>query len=417
MKKLFLIIYILSFLFLSEGFFKNPCSASLLQDINTGINEYRSKDYESAKKSFSNYINSNPNDPDGYFWLAKTYDILKDKQRAKENFKRSYEILSKDRNIAKISFSDDSNIEDYFDMALAYFEAGNLKEADFYADLMLRVEAKSSSAYFVKAKIAQTQGNLEKATEYLNYALIYNNKLLDTNLAKSLNIVKLPPLQKEACNVLALEAYFRGDINLAIEYLKKYVRLDSNDIDSLNMLCDLYIKNNDLDSAQNIINTILKINPNSSLAYLNQAKIYELTKNKKLEEILLRGVKINPNNKDMLLKIANYYLKRADYENSKKYFETLTNIDDNLYEAYFGYIFSLIELGSIEEASECFKKKMIHLKQKNGEAELLLAKICIDALEYKEALEYLKEALKKEDNIYYRAEIERVKELSQLDKK
>lgn len=408
MKKIFLIFC--ASLFLSA-------QASLFQDINLGINEFYSNDYSTALKSFNAYVASNPNDADGYFWLAKTYQKLNNKLSANENFKKAYEITKKDRNIEKINFDFNSNLEDYFDMALAYFEAGNYIQADFYADLMLRLDSKSKSAYFIKAKIAQTKGDNDKAVEYLTRAILFDNKLLNTNLAKSLNIVSLPKPQKEVYQALALQAYFEGDINTALNNYKQARMLDNKDVEIINNIVDLYLKNNNLTLAKQNALQALKLDNNNFRAHLNQAKIYEITKDKKLENELLKAYKINPNNKEVLIHLANFYLKKEDYLLAKEYFKTLIDIDDNNYEAYFGYIFSLIELGEIEEASICFKKKMNTLRQKNGEAEFLLAKICIDAKEYPQALDFLKDALKKEDSLYYRAEIERVKTLMDKENK
>ena len=192
----------------------------------------------------------------------------------------------------------------------------------------------------------------------MNKAILLDNNLLDTNLAKSLNIYSIPEQKKEIYTYKAYEAYFRGDINTAINNLMFYSAVDDKNVDVLNFLCDLYIKNNNL-----------------------------------------------------LLKLGEYYLKKGNFSEAKKYYKTLITLDDNLYEAYFGYIYSLIELDEIEEASVCFKKKMPLLKQKNGENEFLLAKICINAKEYSDALDFLNEALKKDDNLIFRAEIERVNAL------
>lgn len=402
MKKIFLIFCI---------FLISLAKASLLQELDSGLNEYRSGDYNNAAKSFNLYIESNPSDSDGYFWLAKTYQKLNKPLGAKENFKRAYDLIKKEKNILKLDLDESSTLEDYFDMALAYFEAGNYAQADFYADLMLRIDSKSKSAYFIKAQIAKTKGDIASAKEYLTYAILFDNKLINTNLAKSLNITTLPEPKKEVYILNALSDYFKGDIISALNNYKKAYALDKKDVEIINSIVELYIKNNNLILASDFNSCALKLNPNSVNAHLNKAEIMRLQKNKKYEDELIKAYKINPNNKDVLITIANYYLKKGDYRSAKGYYKNLIDIDDKMYEAYFGYIYSLIELGEIEEASACFKKKMSAFKPKNGEKELLLAKICVDAKEYNQALDFLNEALKKEDSLYYRAEIERIKGL------
>lgn len=399
-KNLFLIFTLLTL----------SAQASILHPIEPALDEYRNAQYKKAHIAFIAYIDSNPNDSNGYFWLAKTYDALNNKKLAKDNYKKAYQILSKERNIPKISFdSTEGNVEDYFDMALAYFEQGNYKEADFYADLMLRIDPNSKSAYFVKAKIAQIYKDKDAAVKYLNKAVLLDPELLNTNLAKSLGVLTMPPFTKDFYNTKALYALFSGDLDEAIENYNAYLKIDPLDSDIYNILADLYIKKENLELAQQAVNKAMRVNSKSILNYINQAKIYEQTNNKKLESALLKGYKINPNNKEILLKLGNFYLKNEDYQNSKKYFEILTNIDDNCYEAYFGYIYSLIELKDTDKASGLIRK-LVSFKQKNGEDLFLLAKICIALNQYTEARDYLEQAILKENNPYYQKELEKIKE-------
>ena len=123
-KKLFTIFFFLCFTL-------NICEASMLWDINYGIEQYRKKNIKIAQDYFIDYIKSNPNDKDGYYWLAKIYFDLKDSKNTNKNFKKAYDLTLKEKNIKKINFNIDtsSNIEDYFDMAAMYFEANNLKES------------------------------------------------------------------------------------------------------------------------------------------------------------------------------------------------------------------------------------------------------------------------------------------------
>ena len=131
-----------------------------------------------------------------------------------------------------------------------------------------------------------------------------------------------------------------------------------------------------------------------------QTKIYEIRQDKKLEETLLKAYKINPNNLNVLLELGNYYLKNKDYFNSRKYFEILIAVNDNLAEGYFGYIYSLLETFEIELAIQNIRK-FTFLNPDSSEADYLLAKICDKKSEKKEALEYLTSALQKTKNIYY----------------
>lgn len=398
MKKIFLNSTLMFLLF--QNF--NCAQASLFWNIDYGIKEFKNSNYTSAKNYLNNYILSNPNDKDGYFWLGKTYFSLNEKQQAKECFKKAYELTLKEKNIEKIDFNIefDANIEDYFDMAAMFFEAGNYKEANLYADMMLTINPKSSSAYFVKSKISQVQGDEKKAIEYLNSALILNNKLLDTNLAKSLKVLKVPELSSEMYYTFAFESYFKGDIKTAIKNIKKYLASQPQDKEALLFLAELHIKNFEIIDAQNTLEEIFKLDLNNIQANLLQAEIYHQTNDERYEAMLLKTFKINPNNQEALLHLGNYYLSMNDFEESKKYFESLINVNDAFFEGYFGYIYSLIQLGKTNEAMASIRK-ITALNKDSSEIAFLLCEICQKNGEYEEALEYILEAIKKQSHPNY----------------
>lgn len=394
--------------FFFQLFLLNASNASMLWDIGYGIKKYRSSEFKEAAKYLFEYTISNPNDKDGYYWLAKTLYALKDTKGANENFKKAYEFNAKEKNIEKIDFNIDttSDIEDYFDMAAMYFETGDLKQSEAYADMMLKINPKSPSAYFIKAKIAQILNDEEKAKEYINKAIIFNNKLIKTNLAKSLNINKLPEMTLDMYEVFALEAYFSSDITSAIKYCKKYLDINPNSSDMSNLLIDLYIKNNELSLAQELIDKVLNTSANIS-TILYQAKIYEIKNDQRLENTLLSAYKINPNNPCVLLELGNYYLKNKDFNSAKKYFEILINVDDEFYEAYFGYVYSSLKTG-ISDQMINYIRKMISLNEKSSESEFLLAEICLQNAEFEEALQYLNSAINKAKNPKYYLEAAKI---------
>lgn len=374
---------------------------SLLWGIQGGIDKFQKNDFKGAKNYFLNYVSNNPEDEDGWWYLAQSCSKLQDKN-AKQYFKKSYEKMLKEKNLEKITFEgeNDENLEDYFDMAAMYFENGNTKEADFYADLMLKINPKSASALFIKSKIAQLKGDKEAAKDFLNRAVILNNELLKTNLAKSLGITSPPEISKEMYNLFALEAYFSGKTDDAEKYFKKYLEIEKN-AEIYNFLADCYLKKGDLDSARKTIDESLKLFENNPQSYLLEAKIYDLKNEKeKQKNSLLKALEINPNNPKTLLALGNFYLETKDCKNAEKHFETLINVDDSLWEAYCGYIFALTEEGKLKKAISLTRKASA-LNKNADEIYFLLAKICENQASYEEALEYLTQALEKAENPCY----------------
>ena len=392
--------YKILFLFLGLNLILS-CRASLLWNIQDGIDLYNKAKYNDAKIFFINYLDNNPNDEKGYYNLAKTYLKLKDKTLALENFEKVYDIASKEKTLEKIQFKDNSQVlNDYFDMAVMYFEDANLQEAEFYADLMIKLDIKDSNAWFLKAKIANSRGQKEEAKEYLNKAILYNNKLLKTNLAKKLNIYSLPSVSKENHYLFAFENYYKGNIEGAFNNCLKYVESDKTNPEINILLAELYLNKNDTKNALEVVENGKKLSENIGY-YLLEAQIYKkLEDYSKQESALLKAYKINPNNSKMLYEIGNFYLEKDNYKNAIKYFEALVNTDDSFYEGYFGYIKSLIEVGKTNSALNYIRKASA-INNNQSEINYLLSLICFKQGLFDESNDYINEAILKHKNPNY----------------
>ena len=386
-------------------------NASLLWDINVGINKLKEKDTAFLKEYFKNYIENNPNDKEGYFWLGKIYSQQKDKKSKIEGakyFKKAYELTSKNKDLEKISFDfgDKTQLEDYFDMAAMFFEIGNTKEAELYADMMLKINSKSPSAYFIKAKVAQMNSNEELAKEHLEKAIIFNNDFLKTNLAKKLGITSIPEMSEEMYKLFALESYFSGEIEKSIKYFNKYLEKSPKNVDAMNFLVDLYIKNNQIETARDVLSEIFKINPTNLETLMLQMKINEIN-NISNEDLLIKIKEIYPNDSRVLLYLGNSYLKAKKYKEAKIIFDTLVLIDDSMYEAYVGHIFASIELNETENFIQYYRKA-VALNQNASEPFYLIAKFCVNNGDFFEAESYITEAIKKDENPSYLFELAKI---------
>lgn len=377
----------------------NSVFASYLWDIDFGIQEYYKGNFNYSKNYFTTYLKSNPNDEEGYWWLAKTYQKLKNHDLALKCFEKSYSITSSKKELEELNFNikETSLLKDYFDMAVQYYDNGNYKEADFYADIMLKLDKQSAGAYFIKAKIAKTINRDKEAREYLEQAIICDNDILKTNLAKALNIAVIPKMTKEIYRYNALQSYYMGDVKEAVDNSKKYLELNKN-ADMENFLASLFIKTKNTVSAKKIIENIKASNTANIQTYILEAKL--TTNEDKKEKILHEAYKINPNNQDILLESGNLYLRKKDYKNSLKYFEFLNFVNSKLYEGYFGLVYSMLKLNKTEDTLD-FIRKMDEINPSSSETQFLLSLVAQNQMSYVDALDYLDEALKKDENASY----------------
>lgn len=377
----------------------NSAYAGYLWNIDSGISEFYKGNFNYSRDFFKVYLKSNPNDENGYWWLARSYQKLHDNSNALVNFEKSYHQAYSKQEIEKINFNpkENANIEDYFDMATEYFSNGNYKEADFYADMMLKIDNKSASAYFIKAKVAKALKNDDDAVEYIKQAIIYNNDILKTNLAKSLKIYSVPEATKSVYKFNAQELYYKGEVKEAITNAKKYVEMDAS-VDMINFLINLHLKNNDTTSAKTLIDELKSKNLANIQTYIYESQIAK--DDREIEKALLEAYEINPNNQDVLLNLGNFYLKKQDYKNSLKYFETLNEVNTDLYEGYFGLALSKLKLNQNEDALDLIRK-MNKQNPDSSENLYLLSFLAQNQKSYNEALDYLDEAIKKDKNPNY----------------
>ncbi len=392
----------IKFLIFFIFFVSVKAQAVFLDNLSWGINLYNQKKYPQAVKYFTTYTINNPNDQWGYYNLAIALKQSGSKESSKY-LKKAYELTLEKFNIEKVYFDIEQNaqLNDYFDMASTYFETGSYDKAESYADMMLKIDPRSALGYFTKAKTAYTKGEEEKARQYIEHAIMYNNDIIKTNLAVTLGIKKVPDATKDVYYYKALEEYFKGNLKMTKSCLEKYKELDSGNFGVMNLLTDISFRLNDLETAQKTAEDIYKINPNNIQNNINLSKLYLLNKDyNQSENILLKSYKINPNNKELLYAIGSYYLEMKDWNNSKKYFENSILTDDNFSEAYFNYIYSLIRLKEFDDALIAIRK-LGKINPDTSQINYLLAQICILSAQYSEAADYLSQALKKENNPNY----------------
>ncbi len=403
-NKIFLI-----FLFLLFG--AKGLQASFLWNVYDGIGYFQKNDFNNAINEFKTFEKYNPNDKNTYFWLAKTYlKTPKQEALAQKNLKKFYELYSQEKNTEKISYEPINNqqIEDYFDMAIMYFEEGNFFEANYYADMILKINPKSSSAYFIKAKLAQLEKKEDIAKSFLNKAIALNNDILRTNLAKSLNIYSLPELTKEIYLTFAQEAFFYLDMSNAIKNAKKYIELDKTNSNVCALLIEAYLAQGNIQGAKEALFEAQKLFLNNLQLKLLEAQIANVENDiEKRENALEQAYKINPNNKQVLYELSNLYIQKQDYKKANEISKTLVVIDDLMYEAYFNLIYSSIKIADIDFAVSNIRK-LSELNENKSELNYLLSLICQYQGDFKNSKGYLLQALKEDENAQYYLDLAKI---------
>ncbi|MGB0136012.1 MAG: tetratricopeptide repeat protein [Flavobacteriales bacterium] len=217
---------------------------------NLGNSYFRTAEYPKAADAFEYCLAIEDQFAPGWYNLANTLVYLEDFNRAIECYKETMELETPQAGV-------------YCLVGECYEKLEQLKEADFYYNLALKLDPKNVDAIIGKAVVNDLQGHSEKAIELLREAdgLEPNNPDIMLMMAEA---------QKNVGNVSsAREIYLR-----AIEAHPKCVQAW---LDYAHFRFDL----NHVDGAENLIEQALGENPdNTSLLLRKVAYLHALGKQK-----------------------------------------------------------------------------------------------------------------------------------------
>jgi tetratricopeptide (TPR) repeat protein len=255
--------------------------------------------------------------PEAHYNIGVAYIIMEDADGARQAFLKSTEVdptFSKSwYNLGVLSEreGDFSSALDLYEEGLkhndkdndliagrigCYRKMGEFDKAIKYAQDALRSNSKNISAYNEIGTVYLDQGDYDKAKFILLQAVDVGggeNALIQSNLGK---------------------VYFlKEDFNKARIALETAVAIDSNMIDSVLLLSFIYIDNRAWDSAEEIIQQALLLEPNNS-ALLNAAGISKrgLGDIEASEEYYRKALEVDSTNLDPLLNLA---VLESDYRN------------------------------------------------------------------------------------------------------
>lgn len=164
-----------------------------------------------------------------------------------------------------------------------------------------------------KAEVFYNQGTRELTAGEYTLAL---QKLLQAN--------QLTPNDSKICNNLGMAYYFKKDIRSALKFVKKAVKLDPKNVDAKLNLATIYMRENNLNKAEQIYLALLK-----DLTYLghnrthyNLAIIYLLqNQESKAVEHLNKSVEINSNYCPAYFKLGEIAKKRRNYKKALEFYK------------------------------------------------------------------------------------------------
>lgn len=278
------------------------------------------------------------------------------------------------KNFSKAVNLDSSNSKYFYNLANAYFYNGWLEEAQ---------KAYTKALYL----------NPDNLDYRYSLAYLYFDKKEFSKAKKEIDaILDIDANHSQACVLKALLLAENKDFLGAKSLLEQNLQKGFTDDFTKISLSKIYSELNIFDKAEELINDVIKNNP-ENLNYLSDmADIYLKEKNyDKALEIANKIIEINQNYISGYIIGAKTAYSQEKFELAKDYAQNAISLDINCSEGY--YYLSLVreKLNDIDEAVECMKRAILY-DLNNPKYYAKMSEFYKNKGDYKTALEYVSEA-------------------------
>ena len=322
-----------------------------------------------------------------------------------------------------------------FNEALKCFDSGDLDRAESYARQIFQTAPDNPDVLNLLGLIAQAKGLHKEACSYFSGAIRgrNNDPALYYNLAFSLKassqfydalynfnkVLSLSPQIKETYNEIACIYECLNDLNSARDYWSKALQYDENYAQAeinlansyrfddenkallkLNELSKkyhndalvwyniawIYYNRHDYDKSIDMSNKALNLYPSSdTIRYLIGLCHLETNNENTAKSIFLEAEKLNPNNPNIKLCLADIYSRNSIYDEAEKRYKRLIELDENNYVIYSNYAEMLHRQKRLNEALNIYRKAVI-LNPKSADVSNNIGAVLREMEEYEDAL-------------------------------
>lgn len=357
-----------------EDYPKAEATYNKLFEIAPGMNEFRldyanmlsaqSKD-EAAIKQYKAYIAAYPNDVDGYINLGALYKRTGKTDLAIDNFEKAFSMDSNDMDTVK-------------DLAFCYHKDNDYKSAIKYYSIALSKDPNNYSLNYNRAIALHAIEDYEGAIKgyekvltlkeddviktNLNAALIeYGYKLIDESkydeaIANFTKASEMNSKEPSAYMGLAQAYDKKGEKGIALLNYQKATEIDPKNEDYK----ETYEAYKDSLSTEDLQKLAESKGENKELEYASLLatadKQYKAKNYKAALESYEKVMVLNPNNKEVLLKIGNIYKTNKDLVKSGEYYQKAIDCDEKYTDGWFNLGLVYANTNKLTDAINCFNK-------------------------------------------------------------
>ena len=253
------------------------------------------------------------------------------------------------------------DIDEKFQQAVAFHQAGQLAQAERMCKQILRYNSQNAEAFHFLGIIACQTGKYPVAVDLIIHAIEIDSKQ--------------SPFYYSLANALREQGKFME----AIEAYQQAIRIQPNHADAYNNLGTIFINQNRIDDAIEAYQQAIQIQPNQGEAYYNLGNA--LHRQEKLEEAIeayQQAIRIQPNYVDAYNNLGVVLIDHEKLEESVQIYQKTLEIQPNYADAYNNLGNALREQGKLEESIRIFQKATYiqpnHAEAHNNLAMTLLLK-------------------------------------------
>ena len=253
------------------------------------------------------------------------------------------------------------DIDEKFQQAVAFHQAGQLAQAERMCKQILRYNSQNAEAFHFLGIIACQTGKYPVAVDLIIHAIEIDSKQ--------------SPFYYSLANALREQGKFME----AIEAYQQAIRIQPNHADAYNNLGTIFINQNRIDDAIEAYQQAIQIQPNQGEAYYNLGNA--LHRQEKLEEAIeayQQAIRIQPNYVDAYNNLGVVLIDHEKLRESVQIYQKTLEIQPNYADAYNYLGNALREQGKLEESIRIFQKATYiqpnHAEAHNNLAMTLLLK-------------------------------------------
>ena len=247
------------------------------------------------------------------------------------------------------------DIDEKFQQAVAFHQAGQLAQAERICKQILTYNSQNAEAFHFLGIIACQTGKYPVAVDLIIHAIEIDSKQ--------------SPFYYSLANALREQGKFME----AIEAYQQAIQIQPNHADAYNNLGTIFINQNRIDDAIEAYQQAIQIQPNQGEAYYNLGNA--LHRQEKLEEAIeayQQAIQIQPNYVDAYNNLGVVLIDHEKLRESVQIYQKTLEIQPNYADAYNNLGNALREQGKLEESIRIFQKA-IYIQPNHAEAHNNLA--------------------------------------------